>query len=226
MTIELKHHYVAFLDILGFSNMVLSDIGTDNPSNLGKLYSCHQRAAGIFSENPSCQITQFSDSIVLAMPYIRESFEWFARKVGEYQRLLLDEGLLCRGGIVINKHFNNGTFTFSAGVIDAYMLESTVARYPRVVISQDLLGLVYPDQPTLPDFIIKEQDNIAFIDYLGITKNNGRENLEQNISSIVDKLFSNVNTSLNEKGIWLSSYSDAVLGTNLSKPRFSGANIS
>lgn len=225
MAIELKQHYVAFLDILGFSEMVASDLGSENQPNLSKLFRCHQSAAGIFKDDPSCTITQFSDSIVVARPFERAGFDWFAAKVAEYQRLLLDEGLICRGGVSVNKHFSNGAFTFSAGVIDAYKIESSVAKFPRVVISPDLIDLIFPDQHEYPDLLIKEDDGLCFLDYIGFFKDRESETLRISIGNIVAELADSRIPSLREKGMWLSNYSDAVLGTKLTPPRFTGGNI-
>ncbi|TWI67218.1 hypothetical protein LZ24_02750 [Desulfobotulus alkaliphilus] len=225
MAIELKQHYVAFLDILGFTAMVRSDVTSENQPHLGKLFRCHQSAGNIFKDDPYCTVTQFSDSIVVAKPFEVNGFEWFATKVAEYQRLLLDEGLICRGGIAVNKHFSNGTFTFSAGLIDAYFVESTVARFPRVVVSRDLIDLIYPDQDEYPKFLIKEDDGLVFVDYLGLFKDQGTEKLTTSIVEIVLGLTASKRPSLREKGMWLSSYSDAVLGTELTPPRFTGGNI-
>ena len=225
MAIELKQHFVAFLDILGFSDMVLSDVGSENQPNLSKLFRCHQSAASIFRDDPNCTITQFSDSIVVAKPFATQDFEWFAKKVAEYQRLLLDEGLMCRGGVVVNKHFSNGAFTFSAGVIDAYRIESTTARFPRVVISPDLIDLIFPDQHEHPKFLIKEDDGLFFLDYIGLFKEKNSEKLTTSIENIVSELSHSKIPSLREKGIWLSIYSDVVLGTKLAPPRFTGENI-
>jgi hypothetical protein len=121
--------------VLGFSEMVEADLLDQGGGNLAKLFRCHQSAAVIFRDDVNCQIIQFSDSIVVATPYDASRFEWFAARVADYQRLLLDERLLCRGGIAIDQHFSNGSFTFSAGLIRAYRVESQSARYPRVVVS-------------------------------------------------------------------------------------------
>lgn len=48
MAVELRQHYVAFLDVLGFSNMVRSDVRQGTQEFLGKLFRCHQGASAIF----------------------------------------------------------------------------------------------------------------------------------------------------------------------------------
>lgn len=225
MPVDLKQNYVAFLDVLGFTQMVESDIKSGNHAFLSKLFKCHQDAGHIFNDDPNCSITQFSDSIVIAKPYDANSFDSFATRVAQYQRLLLDNGLLCRGGIAVNKHFSNGSFTFSAGVIEAYRVESQAARYPRVVVSADVIDLVYPDQKKIPSLLVKEDDGLLFIDYIGITKAVRPAKLKSSVQHLVTELLAGKTASIREKGLWLAAYSDSILGSNLRLPKFSGRRI-
>lgn len=226
MPLELKQHYVAFLDVLGFKDMVESDIKDNDHAFLSKLFRCHQGAAAIFQDDPNCSITQFSDSIVVAKPYEDSAFDGFISSVAQYQRLLLDEGLICRGGIAVNKHFSNGTFTFSAGLIDAYMVESKSARYPRVVVSKEVLQLVFPGEAKLSSLLIQEDDGQFFVDYIGITKRIRPKKLGVAIKDIVSGLLLSSNSSVREKGLWLAAYADSVTGTSLKPPRFTGTRVS
>jgi hypothetical protein len=224
MTVEYKQHYVAFLDVLGFKEMVADDLQYDKNQHLLKLYKCHTAAAGIFND-PSYTITQFSDSVVIAKPYDANAFSDFVKHVAEYQRLLLDEELLCRGGVAVNKHFSNGSFTFSAGLISAYQVESTTARYPRVVISPEVLSLVFPGGIKSLNYLVEENDGLWFIDYLGITKNNRKAHMIKSVLNIVTRLTASPIASVREKGRWLASYSDAILKSNLRKPQFRSVRI-
>lgn len=220
-----RQHYVAFLDVLGFSEMVEADLVDQVQGNLAKLFRCHQSAAVIFRDDVNCQIIQFSDSIVVATPYDANRFEWFAARVADYQRLLLDERLLCRGGIAVDQHFSNGSFTFSAGLIRAYRVESKSARYPRVVVSPEVLSLVYPNRESVPAFLVKEDDGLFFVDYLGLTRNRKPVLLNTAVSELVTDLSAHSSPSVREKGHWLAAYSDAVLQTSLRVPRFVGRRV-
>lgn len=225
MALELKQHYVAFLDVLGFSDMVQSDIDSGGQGFLNKLFRCHQSAATVFRDSPDCAVLQFSDSIVISKPYDAEGFEWFAKRVGDYQRLLLDEELLCRGGIAVNKHFSNGSFTFSAGLIAAYAVESKVSRYPRVVVSPDVLELVFPNGSVNPQYLVQEDDGLFFVDYIGQTLKIRPKRLSSSVENIVQRLLKSSSPGVREKGLWLAAYSDAVLKTAFRQPRFRGKRI-
>lgn len=222
MIVDFKIHFVAFLDILGFSDMVCADDPVEREDYLRRLYKCHNQAVGIFSKDPYCSVTQFSDSIVLARPFHRKSFSLFIDMISEYQRLLFCEQLLCRGGIAVDHHFSNRSFTFSAGLVSAYRVESTEARNPRIVISSDVAQLIYPDPQVEKEHLIEENDGAIFIDYLGSCHDSRRSDLIISGQRIVQYLLINSSSSVREKGLWLASYMDAVLGTKLSTPQFRG----
>lgn len=219
MKAEMRIHYVAFLDILGFKSFVDKETKLKTGEYLEKLLRCHDKAISIFRKDPNLSIIQFSDSIVISRPYVASEFKSFIITIAKYQRLLLDEELLCRGGVAVNQHYTTGTFTFSAGLIDAYKVESETARYPRIVISPDVIDLVYPDNKT-PTELVQEDDDLFFIDYIGITKKQKTEQLKTSIHNVVTSLKSSPSSSVREKGIWLANYSDALLNTTLTPPKF------
>lgn len=225
MTVEFKQHFVAFLDILGFSDMVTSDVEGDDQKNLNKLYKCHQSLSQIFHEHADCSIIQFSDSVVISKPYDSGNFEWFVERVAQYQRMLIDEKLLCRGGIAVNKHYSNNNFTFSSGLISAYKIESKLARYPRVVVSQDVIDLVFPEKKTVPRYLVKEDDGLFFVDYLGVTAKRRPAFLKQCVAAVVEEMSGHIEASVREKGRWLAAYADATLKTEHSSPRFVARTI-
>lgn len=220
----MKIHYVAFLDILGFKDLVSQEISDGSGVYLDKLLRCHRKCVEIFDGDVGLNIVQFSDSVVITKPYDAADFRGFVGLIAEYQRYLLDEELLCRGGVAVNQHFSNGAFTFSAGLIDAYTVESTTARYPRVVVSPDVMDLVCPDKK-VPIELIKEDDGLYFIDYIGITKSRRPMQLAKSVSHVVKALETSKSSSVREKGIWLASYSDAILGTAYAPSRFQGGRV-
>ena len=60
--------------------------------------------------------------------------------------ILFEKGIIFRGGLTIGNiiHHENGT-VFGQGLIDAYLLESNNARYPRIILSDRLIKeLNYP----------------------------------------------------------------------------------
>lgn len=169
---NLKDHFVAYIDILGFTNMVEHDFlkNPKNPKYITKLYDIHKLTQSLIQqESENIGFLQFSDSIVLNMEYNKFKFEYFINLLSKFQYNLILEGILCRGGIAYGKHFSDDNFMFSHGLIEAYKVENEVAVNPKIVISSDLFGLLYPypDSVDYSNFhLLKDDDGTIFIDYL------------------------------------------------------------
>lgn len=206
MPLELRSYIVAFIDLLGFSSMVSHDCEKPNGEQkyIESLCNCHMETKKLRADHPDLQLVQFSDSVVFALPYSVDNYISIIGMISDYQYSLLNKEILCRGGVSYGKHFFAEDFLFSNGLIEAYRLESQVAKSPRIVVSKDLLELVDPvisDQDvTLP--LLFEQDGLCFIDYLC-----GKEALYtwSAIRKIIpDKLSSS--SSIRSKQIWLIDF--------------------
>lgn len=221
MLLKLESHFVAFIDLLGFSEMVRADCESSHePKYLDLLYTAHLRAAALFSKDLDSGLTQFSDSIVLSRPFDLPSLSNFISTIAIWQRSLLLDGLLCRGGVTFGKHFVKDRFLFSKGLIDAYRIESTQAKYPRIVVSENLLQLAQPTVDIGALNLIREEDGISFIDYLEIDNQDEKDKFNTSIQGVIAASRSS-DSSVQEKMRWLAWYADHKLGTNLSGPRFS-----
>lgn len=126
--------YVAFIDILGFSNYVLDE---NNALKVSNLFSFVEKFCRFFNESPKhgVNVSFFSDSIILSaekynsLPvpiYIAESY------------LTKELGLLFRGGITKGKYYHSRGVTFGPGVISAYQLEKQ-AVYSRILIDDAVM---------------------------------------------------------------------------------------
>lgn len=220
MTLQLGSHFVAFIDILGFSEMVRADCESSEPPRyLQLLYDSHIRAIGLFGKDLHAGLIQFSDSIVFSNPFNLEQLSEFIDAIAKWQRSLLLDGLLCRGGVTFGKHFVKDKFLFSKAMIDAYDLESSLARFPRIVVSEDLLQLASSKISISSLKLHKEDDGATFVDYL---RWDTEEEKEKNIAAIIG-----INTeadksscSIQEKLRWLTRYADHSLGTSFSPSQF------
>jgi hypothetical protein len=61
---------------------------------------------------------------------------------------LLSKGVFVRGGVTLGFTYHNQAFTFGPGIIDAYLIESKRAVYPRIVVERQLLD-VFGNVPAL-----------------------------------------------------------------------------
>jgi len=201
----LKNYFVAFIDLLGFSSMVRHDC--ENPVSsqkyIDKLKAAHAKAKELQDHLENLQLIQFSDSIVLAIPYNRNNFDRFSKMVADYQYELLKSNILCRGGISYGMHHFENDFLFSNGLIHAYNIEKDISINPRIVISKDLIDLLHPDSPPEKnDLILKESDDSYFINYL---HSRHQEEVWRCISNIVPETLTS-SPSIRGKHIWLINY--------------------
>lgn len=220
MPLQLTSHFVAFIDLLGFSEMVRSDCeSSDSPKNLELLHDAHLQASAFLGRDMEAALIQFSDSIVFSRPFDLNVLDQFVSTVATLQKLLLRKGLLCRGGITFGKHFVKDRFLFSKGLIDAYRLENEQARYPRIIMSDNLLQLASSVVNVATFRILKEDDGLVFVDYLFSDSTKEKTELELAVRSILDNSPTG-SASVQEKMRWLARYTDYKMGTNLSIPKF------
>jgi hypothetical protein len=145
---------VAFIDILGFSNHVRRT--EEDQSFVERLYSALRIvegqgrvwAAQVIGETGTSQedaaaamdfrMQVFSDSLVLsqrgrvAVPLII--------RVSQLTMALLELDVLVRGGIAQGLMYHDDVVAFGPAVIEAYKLESKCAKFPRVIVSEDVLN--------------------------------------------------------------------------------------
>lgn len=201
-------HFVAFIDILGFADMVRSDCEgpPDEAENFTRLREVHEATRARLGAVDDCGLVQFSDSVVLSRLYQPEAFRNFILLVAGFQRDLLLQRLLCRGGVAYGKHHSEGSFMFSQGLISAYRLEQE-ARYPRILVSQDLLDLLVPRHVAAADLpLLRADDGSCFVHYVD------DELLAVGEQTAQDLLASKPEPSVLEKAIWLAKYVGYVKG--------------
>lgn len=88
------------------------------------------------------------------------------RIVSQIAELALRQGLLLRGAISLGELFHDEDVVFGEALVHAHHLESTEAKYPRIVVSKRILSL-FPDGPAAhSDLFIQDQaDGIWHLNY-------------------------------------------------------------
>lgn len=187
-----KECYVAFLDVLGFKNIIdnwepskIQEMleGVFNISNL--LKSCRatplgrnsQKSADYFNElHKNLFIYIMSDSIVLAIESsIDRNLHFLLYACDFIQKYFFDQyEVLLRGGISNGWFYGRGSIAFGEGFVKAYRLEG-VAEYPRVIIDKDLEQVLEDACNNWPYQIHKESDYLS-VDWL------------YNLSSSIDEI--------------------------------------
>ncbi|EQB94185.1 hypothetical protein GA8_18390, partial [Geobacillus sp. A8] len=132
---------VCFLDLLGYKEMVKRDSGPFEPIYLPKIEDLLTSLKPSFDKT-GLEIRQFSDSIVLSSKYSIDNAVKIIEAAAQVQYSMIINGILVRGGIAIGRHYTNGDIVYSQALVEAYYIESKYARFPRIVIDQNLIELM------------------------------------------------------------------------------------
>ncbi|WP_338657265.1 hypothetical protein V6B14_22230 (plasmid) [Sporosarcina psychrophila] len=187
---EYENRLVAFIDILGFSALVQKS--ENDALYAEKLFNALERIRQEVehnkkkqtTENSALEMVQFSDSLVVSLPYTNStSFSIFVMKLNWIQKTLADEGILIRGGVSAGKLYHKGTISYGPAFIRAFNIETALADHPRIVIDPQIMNLkLLPENEDLVDskflmgfhnfegnrnpIVLEDVDGLYFINYL------------------------------------------------------------
>jgi hypothetical protein len=192
--IEQSNAVVAFIDILGFKeiveanrkrkdNAILNSIQTalsDSYRNTVLLMHSMLPMYGETAEDKErlsnkLKYRLFSDNLFVAFEYEDDleyelAVYWVLNIAMSYQRKLLQSNIYVRGGIAIGQCYCNEHVIFSDALIRAYELESKIAKYPRIVVDNNVLKLLnkvdreHIFRRTLKKYLVKDWVGIVFLD--------------------------------------------------------------
>lgn len=143
---QYKEHYVAFLDILGFKE----HLKTNSCEDMYAVFDVLRKRAHKQLNLNGVQIeayehikyTILSDSIVVYIDAeIEDAFATLVDVCSNLQRALAnrDTPILMRGGIAKGDLFSDDGIIYGEGLVKAYLMETNLAKYPRIVFSGDTL---------------------------------------------------------------------------------------
>lgn len=165
---------VAFIDILGTSEILKHGDKTQLDQYIDGIEGLYSK---IRDQVPIENLKMFSDNILIYTDgTTQENIESLLESVAMIQLYLIQEfNLFIRGGVVsgVLNHIPKDADDFIVGsaIVDAHHIESHVAIYPRVVVSNDILQIYDPISKTIP--IVKDDWDQPFIDYLSIVEIEG-----------------------------------------------------
>lgn len=221
-----KQYIVAFLDILGFKNIIntkafdeIKDIFLSIiPENelmmaLGRAVDDTDESLLRYNEVLSeTKVHVMSDSIVIAAPLgIPEALAVVIDICDVIQEQLydLDSPVFLRGAIAEGDFYLDENLIFGKGLVDAYIAQENYAVYPRIIVSDDIIeGKITSvvGQETLP----KDDDGYCYINtmerYFDCESSNQLESSEKygKIKKYVDAQLSGyADSRVREKYIWL-----------------------
>ncbi len=151
---EYSDHLVAFLDILGFSNLCMkSDRDMESFEKLKEIYEVCEKIPKSFKERigkKEIKTIIVSDSIMLSLKIdnqrltLEECANFFLA-CGQVQYQLALKGYWLRGGISFGKLYVNESkkLLFGPAFIKAVNLEKNVAKTPRIVVDTIFIELFH-----------------------------------------------------------------------------------
>ena len=136
MKIEYQQRLVAFIDVLGFKNLVFGETTGPIETYYGFLLSKFKAAV----DQRGFDFMLISDSIVIYCQDDLENFFELVKMINIAQAGLLGKGVLMRGAISHGGLFvdKQNHIIVGAGLISAYHLEAQ-AKFPRTIVDRSLV---------------------------------------------------------------------------------------
>ena len=144
MKIEYVDRLVAFIDVLGFKNLVYSETNDRIESYYDLVLSSFKEAV----EKRGFEFLLISDSIVIYCENSKINLHEMIKMINIFQSVLIGNKILIRGAISHGHLFVNKSqnIIVGPGLINAYNLESK-AVFPRVIIDRTLIKKHYKSLP-------------------------------------------------------------------------------
>ncbi len=222
MSREFSDYYVAFIDVLGFKQLLSSNASCqDVYSVFEDIRNGSHTSIKVNGENVEAfeHVHNYimSDSIVL---YIRDDIAnalmalVYTCLYLQHTLIAREKPILLRGGISRGKLYVDDDIIFGKALSTAYELESKVSITPRIILNKDLLNEKVCDEKTEKfswwrRMATKEdEDELCFVHYcsIGWVKERIPEFYDHILTLCQRVLNSTYDKSLREKYLWLKKY--------------------
>jgi hypothetical protein len=184
---------VTYVDILGFRELIDTKTAGEISRTIRVVkeevqpqfkFGFKKKLKGV----PDVEYVNFSDLTIISTPLRRleapplgSLFHQLIRLVHAQAILLIEEGILIRGGITVGNLVKSWGQLFGPAIVRAYEIESEIAKHPRVVIGKEVFtelarnsGLWMHDreseEESVRDLLRKDDDGEFFIDYLRVIR--------------------------------------------------------
>ncbi len=224
--IEYIPSFVAFIDILGYSDLVKK---SDDKKSIGIIKKISSAIKGVKDsidsrwawEKDKFVIKVFSDCMCISIPEKMNNFDAFFQLLAFVQANLLREDICIRGGVARGKFFSDDNIIFSSGLVAAYETEKTIAKFPRIVVPQYFWSYVVQNGQEEEIIWFKDtyiwkdyDDDQLFIDYLNFMPHNRKDDPDhkgkdlKKHKSFIEKCLDIYaeRTDLYQKYEWMANY--------------------
>lgn len=172
------HALVAHIDILGFREMINL---AEKTSKTEELFFKIESTLSTLNDykNEKFIIKQFSDNICISCDFSGHGPDLvnFISNISSIQlHFATDYGIFVRGGVTVGNHFQSDNTIVSPAYIEAYFLETQLAKYPRIITHPKLTKQFYSITKTMAEkspllgfyqnLLIDTVDGTHWINYL------------------------------------------------------------
>lgn len=212
--------YVCFLDILGFSQDIIANWKAVESNPLEKLLAIKAALPVVYAEGDDipeessvrsyvCRVNTVSDSITIAFGLepkliigdMALGLEALVANIREVWRAAIERGYTLRGAIDFGDIYWDKNELIGPAFINAYRLESEVARVSRVIVSSELnkvlANLAARNPSELSDHLIanfrKDVDGYVVVDPYKLGNSDDERKL---LTSKLNKMASKVSSPL------------------------------
>lgn len=180
--IEYQNRVVFFFDILGFREMIDSNVASKG-SDCTAIHEVFELINNFYIEeidekySQSKEITFFSDSVIIS--FVEEEQEQIFHTLADIQILLVNlvwKGVVMRGAVSYGKLFHDKKYLFGPAFVEAYLTETKKAKYPRIICEESIIRLsqkgqtasdVKQDMEAFVLVVQPDDDEYWYIDYFG-----------------------------------------------------------
>lgn len=184
ITYMYEERYVAFIDILGFKNIVNNTYTI--PAEFNRLEQALKHIESLKNDNYrdpygknwlGMEFTMFSDSIVISYPASGYGNAFHILMEIAFICLdMLDMGYIFRGGITVGALIHKGDICYGPAMNSAVELEKR-AKYPRIIIERAVLekGVQYPGTANTPEQEVEYLRYLVLLDSGNFLKGSEQE---------------------------------------------------
>ncbi len=147
--VNYERSILTYIDILGFRELIATKTAGDISRSIRVVREAVEppRFKTSIPEIAEADFRNFSDLCIIRKPIAKngkfpasgEVHSQILHMVHVQSTLLLDEGILLRGGVTVGDVALSYGQLFGPAVIRGYELESHVARFPRIVVGTEVL---------------------------------------------------------------------------------------
>lgn len=231
-----RKQIVAFIDLLGFKNIV-EEVHNDEPKAIEKINYLIDVIEKSIKHNiypgeeendyeDAVKYKIFSDCICLSLDCVESSNDYytcasiymFLLDLINIQSKLIIDNIFIRGAVIVDKHFYHENLIFSSALNHAYKLESTKAVNPRILIDTSVIDILRKYQEPLDldinysnynKIIKRDADGLLFLDYIESHRENEqsvKNYLNAHKNVIEERLKKEINPYVISKYLWVANY--------------------